>query len=385
MLIGETMPQPLPLQVVQLTPPGRGAVATLRIEGPHAVETVQASFRARSGRPLAAYSTGQLVVGRFGGEQGEEVVARHTGDEAVELHCHGGRAAVAMIEETLVAAGCRRVGWQDWTVVRYDDSIAAAARVALADARSERCAAILLDQHEGALGRALDEIRQAIGRGDASSARAEIDALLAQTELGRHLTRPWSVVLAGRANVGKSSLLNALVGHGRAIVHHAPGTTRDAVTVTTAIDGWPVELCDTAGLRPPSDAVERAGIELARERLARADLVVLVADQNAPWSADDQALFDQWPAATLVHNKCDLPASAGERPTGLRTSALGGEGIEVLLETIARRLVPAPPPPGAAVPFTDEQVETINRLTGELARRAGVNGLQGDAAGKPAG
>ncbi len=74
-LIGETMSQP-PLQVVQLTPPGRGAVATLRIEGPGAVETVQSHFRARSGRPLAAYSTDQFVVGRFGGEQGEEVVAR---------------------------------------------------------------------------------------------------------------------------------------------------------------------------------------------------------------------------------------------------------------------------------------------------------------------
>ena len=124
------------------------------------------------------------------------------------------------------------------------------------------------------------------------------------------------MVLAGRTNVGKSSLLNALAGHGRAIVHHVPGTTRDAVTVATAIDGWPVELCDTAGLRPPDDAVERAGIELARERLAEADLVVLVADRSRPWSAEDQALRDQWPGAVLVHNKCDLPASAGERPAG---------------------------------------------------------------------
>ena len=123
-----------------------------------------------------------------------------------------------------------------------------------------------------------------------------IDALLARERLGRHLTRPWSVVLAGRTNVGKSSLMNALAGYGRAIVHHAPGTTRDAVALATAIDGWPVELCDTAGLRAADDAVERAGIERARQRLAQADLVVLVADRSVPWSAEDQALADQWPA-----------------------------------------------------------------------------------------
>ena len=209
----------------------------------------------------------------------------------------------------------------------------------------------------------MDEIRQAIGRGDASSARGRIDALLAQAELGRHLTRPWSVVLAGRVNVGKSSLLNALAGHARAIVHHAPGTTRDAVTAATAIDGWPVELCDTAGLRSPGDAIERAGIDLARQRLAAADLVVLVTDRSAAWSREDQTLFDQWPGAVLVHNKCDLPPALGDRPDGLLTSALHGQGIETLLETIAGRLVPSPPPPGAAVPFTDEQVEMIRAFS----------------------
>ena len=157
----------------------------------------------------------------------------------------------------------------------------------------------------------MDEIRQDIDRGDASSARQRIEALLAREKLGRHLTRPWSVVLAGRTNVGKSSLMNALAGYGRAIVHPAPGTTRDAVAMATAIDGWPVELCDTAGLRAADDAVERAGIERARERLAQADLVILVADRSVPWSAEDQTLADQWPAAVVVHNKCDLPGVAG--------------------------------------------------------------------------
>jgi len=352
---------PLPLRVIRLTPPGRGAVATLRIEGRGAVEAVESHFRARSGRPLAAYPADQIVVGRFGGDFGEEVVARRCGDVAVELHCHGGRAAVARIEESLVSAGCRRATWSDWTRTQSDDAIAAAALVALAEARTERTAAILLDQCHGALRRAMDEILQDIDRGDAPSARQRIETLLAREKLGRHLTRPWSVVLAGRTNVGKSSLMNALAGYGRAIVHHAPGTTRDAVALATAIDGWPVELCDTAGLRAADDPVERAGVERARERLAQADLVVLVADQSVPWSAEDQALADQWPAAILVHNKCDLPAPPGHRPAGLSTSAIRGEGIDVLLATIGRRLAPDLPPPGAPVPFSSEHVETLRR------------------------
>ena len=171
-----------------------------------------------------------------------------------------------MIEESLVSAGCRRVAWRDWIRTQCDDPIAAAALAALAEARTERTAAILLDQYHGALGRAMEEIRQDFDRGNATSAHQRIDLLLARAKLGEHLTRPWSVVLAGRANVGKSSLMNALAGHRRSIVHPAPGTTRDAVTLGTAIDGWPVELCDTAGLREAEDALEQAGINTTLRR-----------------------------------------------------------------------------------------------------------------------
>ena len=230
-------------------------MATLRIEGPGAVAAVQAGFQARSGRPLAEYPSGQIVVGRFGGldgRPGEEVVVCRRGEDVVELHCHGGLAAVAAIEETLVAAGCRPMTWREWVPTGPDEPIAAAAMVALAEARTQRTAAILLDQYHGALRRAMAEIQQAIDSGDVGSARRQSELLLSRAKLGQRLTRPWSVVLAGRSNVGKSSLMNALAGHQRAIVHPTPGTTRDAVTALTAIDGWPVELCDTAGLARPT-------------------------------------------------------------------------------------------------------------------------------------
>ena len=353
-----------PLRVIQLTPPGRGAIATLRVDGAKAVEAVQTRFHARRGRPLSACPVDRLVVGHFGHERGEEVVVRRCADGAVELNCHGGLAAAAMIEDTLAAAGCQRTPWRRWAVDAHHDPIAAAALQALAEARTERTAAILLDQYQGALRRALDDIRRAIRDGDAVFAQRQIETLRSRESLGRHLVRPWRVVLAGPVNVGKSSLINALVGFGRSIVHDSPGTTRDAVTAATAIDGWPVELCDTAGLRdcrvrvnthPTDDGVERAGMERARERLAEADLVVLVFDRSVPWSDDDPALRDEWPDALLVDNKCDLPLATGKRPRGVTTSALRGQGIAKLLAAISRRLVPDPPPPGAAVPFIDCQ------------------------------
>jgi tRNA modification GTPase len=335
----------LPFVVIHMTPPGRGAVATLRIEGPGALGAVAAVFRARGGRPLGEFPPQTIVVGRIGagdGTPGEEVVVCRCGGDAVELHCHGGLAAVAAIEEALGAAGGRPLAWREWAENQSSDPIAAAAIVALAEACTPRTAAILLDQYHGALRRALAEIEQTLDAGKADRAQGQIQVLLSRSPLGQHLNRPW-------------------------IVHAEPGTTRDAVTVGTAIDGWPVELCDTAGLRPTEDPVEQAGIDRARCRLASADLIVLVCDASATWLPEDQALLDRLAQGAasqpiLVHNKCDLPIAAARRPAGLPTSALRGDGIERLWAAIAAGLVPDPPPPGVAVPFTPGQVEMVRRL-----------------------
>jgi len=186
-----------------------------------------------------------------------------------------------------------------------------------------------------------------------------IDELLQRADLGLHLKKPWRVVIGGRPNVGKSSLMNALVGYERVIIHPASGTTRDAVAVTTAMDGWPVELCDTAGLRSSGDPLEVAAVERANRQLGEADLVVLVFDESQPWSEADDALLRAWPEALVVHNKSDLAPGGGRRPPGTATSALRGEGIETLTAEIVRRLVPQPLPPGAAVPFTEDQIERL--------------------------
>lgn len=345
-----------------------------------AVDAVAARFRAKSGCPLTVDSADRLVFGRFGprrGEEGpsEEMVVRCRPDRSVELHCHGGNATVAMVQRMLLEQGCEAVAWQDWVAGRHEDPIAAAAHRALAEARTERTASILLDQYGGALRRAIDEIEEAVRLGDAALAHCRAKALLARADLGRHLVRPWRVMLAGRPNVGKSSLINALVGYRRAIVHHRPGTTRDVVTAATAVDGWPVELSDTAGLCSTDDAIERAGIALARKELRKADLVILVFDAGRNWSPADQVLLESTrpespskspsesqPGRLVVHNKCDLSPTAGSRPPGLSTSATTGTGIESLVRAIAARLVPDPPERGAAVPFTAEQIQQVARL-----------------------
>ena len=346
--------------VVQLTPPGRGAVATVLVEGPGAREAVVANFHPQGPQERP---TDRPCLRRFPSETGEEVVVRCRSDRSVALHCHGGEAAVARILDVLVRQGCRAVEWRDWVRDTHDDPITAAARIALAEARTERTAAILLDQYQGALRRALDAIEQALTSNETPSARQQIETLLSRADLGLHLSKPWRVVLAGRTNVGKSSLINALVGYDRAIVHHAAGTTRDVVTAQTAVDGWPIELSDTAGWNRSAGELERSVGELAQKRLAEADLAILVFDAAQPWSGADRAVMHSVPSALVVHNKSDLPLSRGGRAAGLAVSALTGEGIGKLVHGIADRLVPELPSPGGAVPFTLQQAEYLKVLS----------------------
>jgi tRNA modification GTPase len=158
--------------------------------------------------------------------------------------------------------------------------------------------------------------------------------------------------------------MNALAGFERAIVSPTPGTTRDVVILATAIDGWPVQLADTAGLRPTTNAIESAGVALAETALATADLAVIVSDATQSAPANFQ-LPPSLPTRLLhVRNKIDLlpviGTAAGHLPLPtIDTSALTGAGIRELADAIGKSLVPNPPPPGAPVPFTASQVESL--------------------------
>lgn len=353
-----------------LTPAGRSAVATISVVGGEAKARVSGFFRPASGIGLQQVPRGRIVFGRWavGDRGGEELVVCCHSPESIDVHCHGGRTAARRIVDSLVRAGCREVHWQRMAELCEATPIRTEARIALAAARTARTAAILLDQYRGALEAALADITALLDRGEVGAASDRLRQLDRYADFGRHLTRPWRIVLAGHANVGKSSLINAILGYERTIVFEQPGTTRDVVTATTAIDGWPVELADTAGLREGGDAVESVGVARARERLAAADLVVVVFDSAKVWSDQSASLANAWPDALVVHNKCDLvPMPADDRPSGLHTSAVAGQGVDELVRRMGEKLVPDPPHSSAPIPFTDRQTEAIKRALGLLA------------------
>jgi tRNA modification GTPase len=385
-----------PTWVIELSPPGRGAVAVVLVAGPEAVSAVERCFASASGRTLAAAPLGRILLGRWDGAAGEELVVCRRAAERVEVHCHGGVAAVRAVIERLIDLGCCEVSWSEWLrslgrrvspqlaitspTASRRDATTCAAQIALAEAPTARTASILLDQFHGALCTAIRAAAEAVAAGQWQQAAEMLDGVLAFGELGRHLTAPWQVVLAGPPNVGKSSLINALAGYQRAIVSHVLGTTRDVVTTVTAIDGWPVQLADTAGLRDTTDELEAAGMALTDAALAQADLVLLVHDAAEHDRAADE-IAARLPAAARViqvRNKIDLLPDAKSGSSAIDTSAVTGEGMAELLAAIGAMLVPRAPAAGAAVPFTHEQVASLDTARAAIEQRdaAAIAALQ---------
>jgi tRNA modification GTPase len=355
-----------------LTPPARGAVATIGVRGSGAINAVGRRFRPASGQPLESFSGGRVVFGRFrmaGGAE-EELVIGLLGPERIEVHCHGGIAAATAVASALASEGCCTITAAEWISGEHTDSLAATALLVLGQARTERTAGVLLDQYRGALRTAICSINDLLHQGDAAAAKAGLERLLTRSDLGLHLVQPWRVVLAGRPNAGKSSLMNAIVGYERAIVFEQPGTTRDVLAAITALDGWPLELADTAGLRAAEGELEAEGIERAWGEIAHADAVVFVVDTTAAWDAELWVQIEGRASQRLVvHNKCDLrPPPNDGRPASVAVSAKTGEGIEALCGALVELLVPDSPAPGEAVPFTKEQAESLRDAAANLER-----------------
>jgi tRNA modification GTPase len=354
-----------PTYVACLTPPGASAIATLGLRGPRAWSVARELFQPPPSRqPLPAEpEAGRFWLGRLGDESrggADEVVLAVKQAAPVpwlEIHCHGGREVIRLLEETLAARGVQICSWQELERRTASDPLQAAALAALAEASTVRTAAILLDQFDGAFARALEAASVALQHDDPAAAARCLDELARHASLGRHLTVPWRVVVAGAPNVGKSSLVNALAGYPRSVVDPTPGTTRDVVTTRIAIDGWPVELADTAGWRDAAESLEQQGIDRAREAATAADLSLWLLDAAAD---------PVWPSETtgsiqLVINKIDQPpawditTAAG----AVRVSALTGAGLDELQQRLSHRLIEEPPPPGAPVPFTAALVESV--------------------------
>lgn len=355
------------------TPQGRGAVATIRALGDDALWSRLSTrlFVAANGRGLCDQPIDRAIYGRWGSQTTEDVVVCRCDDRVLEIHCHGGEAASRRVLDDLEAVGFWIVSWTEM-LAATEGRLQAECTEALARASTFRTASILLEQQSGALRRAIEGLANssipgagAQTSGARSSERSEaaraIDELLRWSDFGLHLTRPWQVVLTGRPNVGKSSLINALLGYTRSIVYSEPGTTRDVVTAETAIDGWPVRLADTAGLRDAADPLESDGIERARATLREADCRLLLLDTSRPPHPLDIRLMAEWPDALLVAHKCDLPCRWENMvpARALRVSSATGEGIDELVHAVGARLVSEAPPEGTPIPVAPRQVECL--------------------------
>lgn len=379
------MPPVPPLAVAMLTPAGRGAVAVVGVRGARATEVVDACFRRMNGRALTELPLECIAFGRWQADAssaGEEVVVVRRTADLVEVHCHGGWAAVEAILARLESQGAQRVDAAAWCALHETDALAAAARRAFAAARTTRTAALLAAQYNGALRDECRRITELVREGSREAAEGRLRTLLDRAPCGLHLTKPWRVILVGRPNAGKSSLINRVLGYHRAIVADEPGTTRDIVTASAAWDGWPLELADSAGVRETTDALEAAGVAQTHARRESADLTILVTDLTVPWSPEDQAFVDLLPAPLVAHNKIDVASPQARdrpsdgRPAGVLVSARTGEGIERLMASLVQCLLPDPPQTGDPLPFTPAIVDALRSAIGCLRRGDVAQALQ---------
>ena len=355
-----------------LTPPGRGGIAVVRCLGPGAVRVMEACFRP-PGRARGLPDVGRLAYGHFvdaGGRPLDEIILYREAETVFEVNCHGGPAAVEAVCRRLADLGLEKVDPDRLLALEGAGLIERDAERMLREARTPLAGRILLDQRNGALARAIERILKDLAADRSAEAGKELDALLERWRgCGRLLASPPRVAVAGPPNVGKSTLVNRLVGAERVITSATPGTTRDYVEADAAIEGLPVVLVDTAGLRESGEAIEREGVARAHRQVAGAAVVVYLLDAaEGVWPEDAAVLGALGERAVAVWNKADL---AG-RPLGelgaLAVSALNGDGIATLAERILARLGWRPPAPGEAVPFTAAQAEALERARDALAR-----------------
>ena len=360
------------------TPLGEGGLAVIRISGPDAVDVAERIFvpaGKRTVRPGAA-ATHTVHYGHIvrDGRRIDEVLLTvlraprtFTREDTVEISCHGGVLVTRLVLEAVLAAGARAAGPGEFTLRAFlNGRIDLAQAEAVADlihARTELALDAANEQLAGTLSHRIQTLRDDLMRTSAHI-EAHIDfpdedispdthgtllgrldrgdvliaGLLKTAKEGQVLRRGIRAAIIGRPNAGKSSLLNQLLGHDRAIVSPVAGTTRDTVEETADVRGIPVIFIDTAGLRETDDHVEAEGVRRSRAALGKAELVLHVLDASGPLTEDDRSLLAEASGRprVLVLNKTDLPMALRlpEGLTGVATSCSSGDGIEAVKEAI---------------------------------------------------
>lgn len=366
------------------TPLGEGGLAVVRISGPQALGISERCFRplGKHSQPPSQAPTHSLHYGRIYHQDRlvDEVMLAvmraprtFTREDTVEITCHGGLLVAQGVLQAVVAQGARLAAAGEFTKRAFlNGRIDLAQAEAVADiiqARTELALSAAQEQLAGRLSNRINRIRDLLlhvlahleaqidfpeediapdTRNDLlrrlEEAVREIDALLSTAHEGQILRRGLRAAIVGRPNVGKSSLLNELLGHERAIVSSIPGTTRDTIQETANIRGIPVVFIDTAGIRDSHDPIEREGVRRSHETAARAELILVVLDQSEPFHPEDERFLkdNAHRKCILVCNKSDL-ASRLHLPEGIafptiQVSCLSGKGVESLKTTIKEQV-----------------------------------------------
>lgn len=369
------------------TAPGESGIGIVRISGPQALATLQTIFRNQRGRKKQRFAARHLYLGHVV-DDNEQILDQvlvtympgpfsYTGEDIVEINAHGGAVITREILALILQQDVRLAEPGEFTQRAFLhgklDLMQAEAVIDLIQAKSKAALHQAGKHLRGELSERVLVIREQIMELLATAAATidfpehdipelsakrmqsgievalqEVQALLSTSFAGRVLREGLQVAIVGRPNVGKSSLLNALVGKDRAIVTDIAGTTRDVIEEYFAVNGVPIRLLDTAGLRQTEDPVEKIGVALAEQTMQEADLVLLVVDQGQPLTLEDR---DTLAAVSSYHrfiilNKSDLPAGltvadrdllAGETVFGV--SALGRAGLEGLRAAMAEMVL----------------------------------------------
>jgi tRNA modification GTPase len=360
---------------------GEAGIAILRLSGPDAVSLADGLFRARrtlTGSPARFMSYGHVVDGA--GEFIDEVLAvrfeaprSYTGEEMAEIHCHGGSVSARRTLERLTGLGARLAEPGEFTRRAFlngrIDLAQAESVIGIIRARSDRALSSAARSLRGDLSDSVRNLRERLlllcagleasfdfpeedipspGKSQVlpqlEELRREAEALFRRCRDGQVLREGIRVALVGRPNVGKSSLLNALLQESRAIVTAIPGTTRDVIEAVLTHDGVPIRLVDTAGIRNPADLLEEAGIAQTLAAVREADLKLWVLDGSRPLDPEDILVEERLAGERflVLVNKADLPQELDrgffqtQHPCVrvLDVSAKTGKGIEQLKEEI---------------------------------------------------
>jgi len=360
------------------TPVGEGGIGIVRISGPASLPIASSVFRAKSNGGLKShrFSYGAVVNPGTGDLVDEAMLVfmkgpnSYTREDVVEIQCHGGTLVVSRILSLVVAEGARPAEPGEFTKRAFlngrIDLVQAEAVMDVISSRTDASLALAQHQREGLLSQRISVVKEGIlyalsyvealidfpeedvnvaletdVLGRVAPAVAELAALIDGFDEGRVLRDGVSVVIAGKPNVGKSSLLNTLLKEKRAIVTSVPGTTRDVIEEVVNINGLPVKLLDTAGIRDSEDQVEQEGVRLSLDRIPKADLVLFVVDGSSPFGPEDAAILQAIGSKSclVVRNKSDLPVCS-ELPAAcdaplVPISTLTGAGIVQLRDAIS--------------------------------------------------